>query len=100
MRSWAALGAFVGGLGPFLGPFLAILATLGPLRAVLSHFWNLLAVSNRSWDLCRRSWAALGAFVGDLGQLLGPVLAALGCLGAFVEGGSPIIINRLLYNFK
>ena len=59
-RSWASAG----GPGPLLEP--------------------MLAVSNRSWDLCRRSWAALGAFAGDLGQLLGPVLAALGCLGAFV----------------
>ena len=28
-RSWAALGAFVGGLGPLLGPMLAVLGHLG-----------------------------------------------------------------------
>ena len=39
-----ALGAYVGGLGPLLGPMLAVLG--------------------RSWGLCWRSWAALGTFVG------------------------------------
>ena len=43
----AALGAFVGGLVPLLGPMLAVLG--------------------RSWDLCWRSWAAFGAYVGGLG---------------------------------
>ena len=61
---------------------------LGPLRAVLGHSWDLV-VSGRSWDLRWRSWAALGAFLGDLGQLLGPMLAILGCLGAFVGGPGP-----------
>ena len=28
-RSWAALGAYVGGLGPLLAPMLAVLAALG-----------------------------------------------------------------------
>ena len=46
-----ALGAYVGGLGPLLGPMLAVLG--------------------RSWGL--RSWAALGANVGGLGLLLGPM---------------------------
>ena len=64
-RSWAALGAYVGGLGPLLGPILAVLG--------------------RSWALCWRSWAALGAYlrdlgasVGGLGPLLGSMLAVLG----------------------
>ena len=56
--SWAALAAYVCGLGPLLGP----------LRAVLG----------RSWGLCWRSWGALGAYVIDLGPLLGPMLAVLG----------------------
>ena len=48
-----ALGAYVGGLGPLLGPMLAVLG--------------------RSWGLCWRSWAALRAYVGGLGLLLGPM---------------------------
>ena len=48
-----ALGAYVGGLGPLLGPVLVVLG--------------------RSWGLCWRSWAALGADVGGLGLLLGPM---------------------------
>ena len=46
-RSQAALGSYVGGLVPLLGPTLAGLG--------------------RSWSLCWRSWAALGAYVGGLG---------------------------------
>ena len=36
-------------------------------------------VLGRSCGLCWRSWAALGAYVGGLGPLLGPMLAVLGC---------------------
>ena len=43
VRSWAALGAYVGGLGAVWRPMLAILGLYG------------------------RSWAALGASVGGLG---------------------------------
>ena len=38
----------------------------------------MLAVLARSWALCWRSWAALGAYVGGLGLLLGPMLTVLG----------------------
>ena len=65
-RSWAALGANVGGLGLLLG--------------------SMLAVLGRSWGLCWRSWVALGAYVGGLGPLQGPKLAVLAALGAS-EGG-------------
>ena len=34
-------------------------------------------VLGRSYGLCWRSWAALGAYVGGLGPLLGPMLAVL-----------------------
>ena len=61
-RSWVALGASAGGLGPLLGPMLAVLGG--------------------SWGLCGRSWAALGAYVGGPGPLLGPMLAVLGRLKA------------------
>ena len=44
-------GAYVDGLGPLLGPMLAVLG--------------------RSWDLCWRSWAALGTYVGGLGRSWG-----------------------------
>ena len=46
-RSWAALGTYVGGLGPVLG------LTFG--------------IMGYSWGLCWRFWAALGAYVGGLG---------------------------------
>ena len=62
-QSLAALGAYVGGLGPLLEPMLAVLG--------------------RSWDLSWRSWAALWASVGGLGPSvagLGPMLAVLGGL--------------------
>ena len=57
-RSWAALGAYVGGLGRLLRPMWAVLGL--------------------SWGLCWRSWAVPGAYVGGLGPLLGPMLAVLG----------------------
>ena len=95
--SWAVLVASVRGLGPLLGPMLAVLgrswAYVDGLGALLGP---MLAVLGRSWDLCWRSWAALGAYVDGLGPLLGPVgglgrlsgpmLAVLGCLGASVGG--------------
>ena len=98
MRSWAALGAYVVGLGPLLGPMLAVLgrswglcwrswaalgAYVGSLGAVLGP---MLAVFGRSWALCWRSWAALGAYVGDLGSGSGAKLAVFGGLGAKVVG--------------
>ena len=48
-----ALGAYVGGLGPLLGPMLAVLG--------------------RAWGLCWWSWAALEAYVVAFGLLLGPM---------------------------
>ena len=91
--SWAALGAYVCGLGSLWGASAGGLGSLlGPLWAVLDSSWGLCG---RSWvalgasagdlgpllGLCRRSWAALGASVGDLGPLLGPLLAVVGHLG-------------------
>ena len=80
--SWVALGASVGGLGPILGPMWAI---LGRSWGLCGRSWAalgpLLAVLGRSWGLCGRSWVAFRAFVGDLGPLLGPLLAVLGPLG-------------------
>ena len=61
-RSWAALGTYVGGLGPLLGPMWAVLG--------------------RSWSLCWQSWVALGAYVGDLRPVLGSMLAVLGAPNA------------------
>ena len=48
-QSVAALGAYVGGLGPLLEPL------------------------GRPWRLCWRSGAALGAYVGGPGLLLRPM---------------------------
>ena len=64
-RSWATLGAYVGGLGPLSGHMLAVLA----------RSWALCWLF---WGLCWLSWAALGAYVVGLGPLLGPMLAVLG----------------------
>ena len=87
-------------------------AALGPPLAVLGRAWSLCgrsgiekcqehaylenvlisragarsaawgSVLSCSWSLCWWSWAALGAYVGGLGLLLGPKLAVLGRLGA------------------
>ena len=70
-RFWAALGIYVGGFGPLLGPMLAVLGGLRPLLGVM------LAVLGRSWDL-GPLWAvlaALGAYVGGLGPKSGPNLS-------------------------
>ena len=68
-RSWAALGTYVGGLGPLLGPMWAVLG--------------------RSWSLCWQSWVALGAYVGDLRPVLGSMLAVLGKPRTLGSLGSP-----------
>ena len=47
------------------------------------------SVLSCSWSLCCWSWAALGAYVGGLGLLLGPKLAVLGRLGAGEVGLGP-----------
>ena len=92
-RSWAALRAYVGGLGLLLGPILAVLGRFG---AFVGGLGPLLGLCLRSWAAlgtyvgglgalwaglrapCVRSWAALGAYVGGLGSLLGPLLVVLG----------------------
>ena len=61
--------------------------TLRPLQAVLGHSQGL------RW----RSWAALGAYVGDLGPLLGPMLAVLGrswglCWRSWAALGLPLAV--------
>ena len=67
-RSWAALGASVGGLGRSWGLCCRSWAALGAyVRDLGSLLGPLLAVLGRSWDLCGRSWAALGAYVGGPG---------------------------------
>ena len=74
--SWAALGASVGGLGQLLWPLWAV---LGLSRDLGGRSWAGLCSSvgglGRSRGLCWRSGAALGASAGDLGPLLGPLLA-------------------------
>ena len=64
--------ASVGGLGPLLGPMLAVLGALGTYVGGLGSLLGpMLAVLGRSWELCWRSWAALGAHVGGLGRSWG-----------------------------
>ena len=87
-RSWVALGASVGGLGPLSGPSGGYLR--GPWggvskRVVLIHLfgchlgsllagsWACMGGLGRSRGLCWRYCAALGAYVGGLGPLLGPM---------------------------
>ena len=65
---WAALGAYVGGLGPLLGPMLAI----------------LVCCQGLSW----RSRAALGAQVGGPEGAAGPKLAVLPALRALPALGA------------
>ena len=48
--------------------------------------WPVWVVLGRSWGLCVRSWAALGAYVGGLGAVLGPTLAILSLSWASIGG--------------
>ena len=74
-RSWAALGAYVGGPG----------RTGGGRRTYVGDLELLLGLYGRSWAALGASigglgctWAALGAYVGGLGLPLGPQLTVLG----------------------
>ena len=100
VRSWAALGAHVGGLGPLLGPIVAVLGRSWALcgrsgaeecqeHGCLENVFISRAgvrsaasgvVFGCSCGLCSRSWAALSAYVVDLGSLLGPMFSILGPL--------------------
>ena len=62
VRSWAALGASVAGLGLLLVPMSAVLG--------------------RSWDLCWQSWAALGPQQAVLGRSRGLSRRSWVALGA------------------
>ena len=90
-RSWAALGAYVGGLGLLLG-----------------LLWEVL---DRSWDLRGRSWLAIGASVGGPGSLSGPLWAVLAryrglrgrswaALFAFQEAKDAIFSEKLALSEK
>ena len=54
----------------------------GPVRVVLGRSWGGLFV---------RSRAALGAYLGALGPLLGPMLAILHRSWAFTGGPGPLL---------
>ena len=55
-RSWAALGAYVGGVGPLLGPMFAVLSPLGTYVGGPGLLLGpMLAILGRSWGLCLRS---------------------------------------------
>ena len=73
VRSWAALGCYVGGLGPLLGH-------MWPKNAKNAATLKTYLFPKQECDLRPpgRSWAALGACVGGLGPLLGPLLLVLG----------------------
>ena len=76
-RSWAALGAYVGGLGCTLAARGAYVGDLGPLFGLYS-----------------RSWAALGAAVCGPGPLLEATLAVLGGLRPLL---GPLLALRPLW---
>ena len=56
-------------------------------REVDGPVWVVLG---RSWGLCVRSWVALGAYVGGLGAVLGPMLAILSRSCASTGGSGPL----------
>ena len=65
--------ASVGGLGPLLGPMLAVLGALGTYVGGLGPLLGpMLAVLGRHPGLCGRSWAAPETSGRRLGPLLGP----------------------------
>ena len=103
LQSWAALGPYVGGLGPLLGRMLAVLgrswglcwwswAALEAYVAALGDSWSLkwsvLGLSGRSWEGIRAGkWPWLGRESlsgGNLGQLLGLCWRSWAALGAYV----------------
>ena len=57
-------------------------------REVDGPVWVVLG---RSLDLCVRSWATLGAYVGGLGAVLGPIMAILGRSWASTGGPGPLL---------
>ena len=77
--SQAVLMASVGGLGPLLGPLLAV---WGRSWGLCWRSWAALEAYvgglGPFWDLCWRSWTAPMAYVGGPGALSGPTLAVLG----------------------
>ena len=52
---------------------------------------SLWVFEGRSWSLCGRSWAALVAYVGGLGPLLGLCGLSWAALGAYVGGLGPLL---------
>jgi hypothetical protein len=62
VRSWAALGVYVGGLGAVFGSMLAISGRFGAAMGGPGPLSGpMLAVLGRSWGLSSQSWAAIGA---------------------------------------
>ena len=119
MRSWAALGAYVGGLGQLLGPILAVLRRSWGLcgrpgaekceehaylenvlisrAGARSAAWR--AVLGRSWGLCWRSRVALGAYVGGLVRDLGLCWRSWAALATYVGGLGPLLEPMLAVLF-
>ena len=76
VRSWAALGAYVGGLGTYVGDLELLLGLYG-------RSWAALGASIGGLGC---TWAALGAYVGDLKPLLSLYWRSWPALGAAVCG--------------
>jgi len=75
-RSWAAVGAYLDGLGPLLELMLAV---LGRSWDASGHSWSALrALLGRSWLLWGHSWPLLERSRGALGKLLGRSWGACG----------------------
>ena len=81
VRSWAALRAYVVGLGTYVGDLELLLGLYG-------RSWVALGASIGGLGC---TWAALGAYVGDLGPLLGLYSGSWSALGAAVCGPVPLL---------
>ena len=84
-RSWAALGAYVGGLGRSWDVCWRSWAALGRKRSKNITNLKVCLFPRRERDLRPRG-GGLGLYVADVGPPLGPLLAILGRFGLFVGG--------------
>ena len=67
--------------------------SLRPFRRMVDRevVWPVWVVLGRSRGLCVQSMAALGAYAGGLGAVLGPMLAILGRSWASTGGPGPLL---------
>ena len=88
VRSWAALGAYVGARGVVLGAILDVLGVWGRSWTPYGRSWAALGACLGGLGC---TWAALGTFVGDLGPLLGFSWRSWAAIGAAVCDPGPLL---------